>query len=65
MNKEDPFIEGRSQRLRTSTAFAVETYIESNPDGKFVDESDIAKFVQRLHQGPATPTVRFYWRLVM
>jgi hypothetical protein len=48
----------------TSAANAVKTYIDSNPDGMFTNESDIAEFVQlytEIQQTP--PTVPFHWRV--
>jgi hypothetical protein len=39
-------------------------YIESNPDGMFMNESEIAEFVQlytEVQQSP--PTVPFHWKV--
>ena len=43
---------------------AVKTYIESNPDGMFRNESDIAESVQLYTEIQQTPlTVLFHWRV--
>ena len=50
--------------FETFAANAVKTYIESNPDDMFINESDIAEFVQlytEIQQTP--PTVPFHWRV--
>ena len=48
----------------TSAANAVKTYIESNPDGMFMNESDIAEFVQLYTEVQQTPpTVPFHWKV--
>ena len=45
----------------TSAANAVKTYIESNPDGMFTNESEIAEFVQLYTDVQQTPpTVPFH-----
>ena len=48
----------------TSAANAVKAYIESNPDGMFTNESDIAEFVQLYTEVQQTlPTVPFHWKV--
>jgi len=36
----------RNTKHKDETAYAIKTYIESNLDGMFTNESDIAEFVQ-------------------
>ena len=48
----------------TSAANAIKAYIESNPDGMFRNESDIAESVQLYMEIQQTPlTVLFHWRV--
>ena len=50
--------------FRTSAANTVKAYIESNPDGMFTNESDIAEFMQLYMEVQQTPpTVPFHWKV--
>ena len=49
---------------KDETTYTIKTYIESNPDGMFMNESDIAEFVQLYTKVQQTlPTVLFHWRV--
>ena len=53
-----------SLQVCSSATYAIKTYIESNPDGMFTNESDVAELVQlytEIQQTP--PTVPFRWRV--
>ena len=50
--------------FRMSATNAVKAYIESNPNGMFTNESDIAEFVQLYTEVQQTPpTVPFHWKV--
>ena len=48
----------------TSATNAVKAYIESNPDGMFMNKSNIAEFMQLYTEvQQMLPTVPFHWKV--